>query len=73
MKQEIRQNNRTILHSEDGCSIPVIFNNLTGKNLKGKEYSDYIRYVAIPDMGFTYGKIDYYSDGILITTGEVKP
>jgi hypothetical protein len=72
MKQEIRQNNRTILHSEDGCSIPVIFNNLTGKNLKGKEYSDYIRYVAIPDMGFTYGKIEYYSDGILITTGEVS-
>lgn len=45
MKQEIRQNNITILHSEDGCSIPVIFNNLTGKNFKGKEYSDYIRYV----------------------------
>ena len=42
MKQEIRQNDITILHSEDGCSIPVIFNNLTGKNFKGKEYSDYV-------------------------------
>lgn len=73
MKQEIRQNDITILHSEDSCSIPVIFNNLTGKNLKGKEYADYIRYIAIPDMGFTYGKIEYYSDGKLVTTGEIKP
>lgn len=73
MKQEIRQNGKTVLYSEDGCSIPMIFNNLVGKNLKGREYSDYIAFVAIPDMGFTYGKIAYYSDGNLIATGEIKP
>ena len=73
MKEEIRQHDETILHSEDGCSIPVIFNNLTGKNFTGKEYKDYITCVAILDMGFTYGKIEYYSDGILITTGEIMP
>lgn len=73
MKQEIRQNGRTVLHSEDGHSIPMIFNNLVGKNLKGREYSDYIAFVAIPDMGFTYGKIEYYSDGNLIATGEITP
>ena len=71
MKQEIRQNGKTVLYSEDGCSIPMIFNNLVGKNLKGREYSDYIVFVAIPDMGFTYGKIEYYSDGNLIATGEI--
>lgn len=53
--------------------IPMIFNNLVGKNLKGREYSDYIAFVAIPDMGFTYGKIAYYSDGNLIATGEITP
>ena len=63
MKQEIRQNGKTVLYSGDGHSIPMIFNNLVGKNLKGREYSDYIAFVAIPDMGFTYGKIEYYSDG----------
>lgn len=63
MKQEIRQNGKTVLYSEDGHSIPMIFNNLVGKNLKGREYSDYIAFAAIPDMGFTYGKIAYYSDG----------
>lgn len=69
MKREIRQNGKTVLYSEDGHSIPMIFNNLVGKNLKGREYSDYIAFVAIPDMGFTYGKIEYYSDGNLIATG----
>ena len=73
MKQEIRQNGKTVLYSGDGHSIPMIFNNLVGKNLKGREYSDYIVFVAIPDMGFTYGKIEYYSDGNLIATGEITP
>ena len=40
MKQEIRQNGKTVLYSEDGCSIPMIFNNLVGKNLKGREYCE---------------------------------
>ena len=73
MKQEIGQNGKTALYSGDGHSIPVIFTNLAGKNFKGREYSDYIAFVAIPDMGFTYGKIEYYSDGNLIATGEIKP
>ena len=34
MKQEIRQNGKTVLYSGDGHSIPMIFNNLVGKNLK---------------------------------------
>ena len=72
MKQEIRQNGKTVLYSGDGHSIPMIFNNLVGKNLKGREYSDYIAFVAIPDMGFTYGKIAYYSDGNLIATGKSR-
>lgn len=49
MKREIRQNGKTVLYSGDGHSIPMIFNNLVGKNLKGREYSDYIAFVAIPD------------------------
>ena len=73
MKREIRQNGKTVLYSGDGHSIPMIFNNLVGKNLKGREYSDYIAFVAIPDMGFTYGKIEYYSDGNLIARTSFLP
>ena len=32
MKEEIRQDGRTILSSEDGFSIRMFFNNLSGKN-----------------------------------------
>ena len=35
MKEEIRQDGRTILSSEDGFSIRMFFNNLSGKNFSG--------------------------------------
>lgn len=35
MKEEIRQNGTAVLWSEDGVSIPMIFNNLCGKNFSG--------------------------------------
>lgn len=33
MTDEIRQDGKTVLKSEDGFSIPMFFNNLCGKNL----------------------------------------
>ena len=53
-------------------TLPIIRGSLSN-TYKGREYSDYIAFVAIPDMGFTYGKIAYYSDGNLIATGEITP
>lgn len=69
--ETIRQNGRIILHSEDGISIRMIFNNLTGRNLKGKEYADYIRHIVINDMGFTSGSIERCKDGEIIDTGTI--
>lgn len=69
MTEEIRQNGKTILSSEDGCSIPVIFNNLTGRNMRPDEYKIYLRYVAFKDMGFSVGTIDYYQNGHLLKSG----
>ena len=60
---EIRQNGKTVLYSEDGRSIPMFFNNLTGKNFSGKEYEDYIRCVALADMGFSPGVIELCRNG----------
>ena len=62
---EIRQNGKTVLYSEDGRSIPMFFNNLTGKNFSGKEYEDYIRCVALADMGFSPGVIEGFSPGVI--------
>ena len=44
---EIRQNGKTVLYSEDGRSIPMFFNNLTGKNFSGKEYERTISDVSL--------------------------
>ena len=35
MKDEIKQNGQVILSSDDGISIPMIYNNLAGVNLQG--------------------------------------
>ena len=40
---EIRQNGKTVLYSEDGRSIPMFFNNLTGKNFSGRQTWDLVR------------------------------
>ncbi len=73
MKQEIKQNGITVLFSEDGYSIPVIFNNLTGKNFQNrKEYQAYIKHVATSQMGFSYGKIELIKDGKVVETGQIN-
>ena len=41
MTDEIRQDGKVVLSSEDGFSIPMFFNNLCGKNFSGEKYRDY--------------------------------
>lgn len=69
MLEEIKQNGKVILSSSDTVSIPVIFNNLIGKNFKNKEYKDY--YVAYRSMGFAEGKIQLFRDGEQIEEGII--
>ena len=38
---EIRQDGKTVLSGSNGISIPMFFNNLTGKSFGGKEYPIY--------------------------------
>ena len=72
MKEEIRQDGRTILSSEDGFSIRMFFNNLSGKNFSGKEYRDYVRNIAFGEMGFRPGTIELYCDGKKVRTGTSR-
>lgn len=72
-KQEIRQNGTTVLHSTDGVSIPVIFNNLTGRNSDtAQDYRNYINGVAIPEMGFELGDIELIADGVTVKIGTIR-
>lgn len=71
MKDEIRQAGKTVLESEDGVSIPMFFNNLCGKNFSGNEYRNYIKNIALGQMGFKPGVIEFYRDGVRQRTGEI--
>ncbi|MFK2062805.1 hypothetical protein ACIXOG_21780 [Bacteroides fragilis] len=57
MKEEIRQDGRTILSSKDGFSIRKFFNNLSEKSFSGKEYRDYVRNTAFGEMGVRTGTL----------------
>ena len=61
MKEEIRQDGRTILSSEDEFSI----------RMSGKEYRDYVRNIAFGEMGFRPGTIELYCDGKKVRTGTL--
>ena len=65
MKDEIRQNGQVILSSDDGISIPMIYNNLAGVNMQGIEYRDYLKHVAIENLEFIPGRIEYFHNGRL--------
>ena len=63
MKDEIRQNGQVILSSDDGISIPMIYNNLAGVNMQDMVYRDYLKHVTMENMGFEPGRIEYFRDG----------
>ena len=69
--ETIRQNGKIILHGDDGISIKMIFKNLTGENLKGREYADYIRHIAIGEMGFSPDSIEHCRNGEVIDKGTI--
>lgn len=69
---EIRQNGQTVLRSECELLLPMIFNNLTGRNFaKKSEYHDYIRFIAIEEMGFTYGEMELVKNGEVVAKGYI--
>ena len=63
MVEEIRQDDKVILSSEDGFSVP--------KNFIGKEYKDYIRHIAFEEMGLKPGIVSHYRDGVLYKNGTI--
>ena len=69
--EAIRQNGKIILHGNDGISIKMIFKKLTGRNFQGQEYVEYIRHIAIGDMGFSTGIIEHCRNGEVVGKGTI--
>ena len=49
----------------------MIFKNLTDRNFQGQEYMEYIRHIAIGDMGLSPGIIEHCRDGEIIGKGTI--
>jgi hypothetical protein len=47
----------------------MIFNNLTGRNLKADEYKTYICNIVFREMGFVPSTIELYKKGVLVAIG----
>ena len=69
--ETIRQKGKIILYSSDETSIRMIFKNLTGRNFQSQKYVEYIRYIAIGDIGFSPCVIEHCRDGEVIGKGEI--
>ena len=60
MRDEIRQNGEPLLwaEGEEWTSIPMIFQNITGKNFTGQ--------------GFELGPVELWCDGRFVERGEIR-
>lgn len=72
--QEIWQNGRTVLRSEDGISLRMIFNNLAGRNFDSPaEYRDYLRNVAFAQMHLQPGVVEFVEQGKILDKAFIQP
>ena len=66
---EIRQNGKPFL-SGDETSMKMVFNNMTGKNLKGYDYVLYKRFIKSQGANLE-ANVELYEDGRCIQTGKI--
>lgn len=71
MRAEIKQNGKLILSSDDGVSVPMIFKNLCGRNLRHEVYRSYLA-MASREFGVDTGTIEMYFDGILVEISTIE-
>lgn len=71
MKDEITQDGRVVLSSTDGISIPMIYKNLSGRNLPKEEYGIYMQDIAFGNFGLKPGIIRWLHDGAVISETQI--
>lgn len=71
MKDEIAQDGKVVLWSTDGISIPMIYKNLTGRNLTKEEYSIYMQGIAFGYFGLKPGIIRWLCDGTVVSEAQI--
>lgn len=71
MKDEIIQDGRCVLSSTDGISIPMIYKNLSGRNLPETEYRIYMQDIAFGDFGLKPGIIRWFRNGNVVNETRI--
>ncbi len=67
----IKQHGKIVLSSNDNVSIPMIFRNLIGLNIKGDQYVQYLLNIGFAEMGLSPGRIEYWRNGEIISVGTI--
>ena len=72
MVQQIKQNGVALMTSPENTSCSIIFGNLTGVNITGKEYRNYLAMMFHDFPKLTYGEIELWEDGKFKQKGNIN-
>jgi hypothetical protein len=72
MAQQIKQNGVALMTSPENTSCSIIFGNLTGVNITGKDYKSYLTMMFHDFPKLTYGEIELWEDGEFKQKGNIN-
>ena len=64
MAQTINQNGNVVMLSPENISCSIVFGNLTGKNITGREYNNYLKMMFNGFPQLTYGNIELWENNM---------
>ena len=64
-------NDVEVFSAEEDSHLTVIFNNLTGKNMQGQEWLDYLRTMKGYNASVMPGEVEFYRNDERMATGQI--
>ena len=64
-------NDVEVFSAEEDSYLMVIFNNLTGKNMQGQEWLDYLRTMKGYNAAVVPGEVEFYRNEEQMVTGRI--
>lgn len=64
-------NDVEVFSAEEDSHLMVIFNNLTGKNIQGQEWLDYLRTMKGHNAAVVPGEVEFYRNEEQMATGRI--
>ena len=64
-------NDVEVFSAEEDSYLMVIFNNLTGKNMQGQEWLDYLQTMKGHNAAVVPGEVEFYRNDERMATGRI--